>query len=49
MHFPSLVNGGNFYQPHVARKSADDNGNTVKTIEPTLLKKTVSENTSATT
>ena len=46
--FSSLVNGGNYYQPHVVRKIADDNGNTVKTIEPTLLKKTVSENTSAT-
>ena len=44
----SLVNGGNFYQPHVVKKIADDNGNTVKTIEPTLLKKTVSENSSAT-
>ena len=46
--FSSLVNGGNYYQPHVVKKIADDNGNTVKTIEPTLLKKTVSENTSAT-
>ncbi len=41
--FSSLVNGGNYYQPHVVRKIADDIGNTVKTIEPTLLKKTVSE------
>ena len=33
--FSSLVNGGNYYQPHVVKKIADDNGNTVKTIEPT--------------
>lgn len=37
--FSSLVNGGNYYQPHVVKKIADDNGNTVKTIEPTLLKR----------
>ena len=26
--FSSLGNGGNYYQPHVVKKIADDNGNT---------------------
>ena len=46
--FSSLVNDGNYYQPHVIKKIADEDGNTVKTIEPTMLKKTVSESTSQT-
>ena len=46
--FSSLVNGGNYYQPHVVKKIADADGNTVSTIEPTLLKQTVSESTSTT-
>ncbi|MCD8364827.1 MAG: penicillin-binding protein 2 [Clostridiales bacterium] len=44
----SLVNGGNYYLPHVALEIQDENGNTVESIEPTLLKRTVSEETSAT-
>lgn len=43
--FSSLINGGSYYQPHVVRKIADDKGNTVSTIEPTLLKRTVSRET----
>lgn len=46
--FSSLVNGGNYYQPHVVKKIADADGNTISTIEPTLLKKTVSKSTSDT-
>ena len=46
--FSSLVNGGNYYQPHVVKKIADADGNTISTIEPTLLKQTVSESTSTT-
>ena len=41
--FCSLVNGGYLYQPHLVTKITDSNGNTVEEIEPTLLKKTVSE------
>ncbi len=41
----SLVNGGDYYQPHVVSKLLDREGNTVKSIEPTLLKETVSEST----
>lgn len=44
--FSSLINGGNYYQPHVIRKIEDSAGNTISTIEPTLLKKIVSEETS---
>ncbi len=44
----SLVNGGNYYQPHVVGSLQDGEGNTVETIAPRLLKKTVSEETSRT-
>ncbi|MCR5468596.1 MAG: peptidoglycan glycosyltransferase [Lachnospiraceae bacterium] len=44
--FCSLINGGNYYQPHVVRKILDSEGNTISTIEPTLLKQTISEETS---
>lgn len=46
--YSSLVNGGSYYQPHVVSKITDENGNTVKTIDPTLLKETVSQGTSDT-
>ena len=46
--YSSIVNGGSYYQPHVVNKITDENGNTVRTIEPTLLKQTVSEETSKT-
>lgn len=45
--FSSLVNGGNYYEPHVVSKITDASGATVQNIEPRLLKKTVSEDTSA--
>lgn len=38
----SVINGGNYYQPHLVKKIVDENGNTVKNIEPVLLKQTVS-------
>ncbi len=44
----SLVNGGDYYLPHVVERLEDADGNTVKTIEPLLLKETVSEETSQT-
>lgn len=44
----SLVNGGDLYQPRVVKRITDENGNTVKDIEPTLLRQTVSESTSNT-
>lgn len=44
----SLVNGGDLYQPRVVKRITDENGNTVKDIEPILLRQTVSESTSNT-
>ena len=44
--FSSLINGGYYYQPHLVTKITDADGNTVSTIEPTLVKQTVSNSTS---
>lgn len=46
--FCSLINGGNLYKPHLVKAVQDGNGNTIETIEPVLLKKTISEETSET-
>ena len=42
----SLVNGGYYYQPHMVNKIVDENGATVETIDPILLRQTVSESVS---
>ncbi len=44
--FSSLINGGNYYQPHVVKQIQDENGNVIENKSPVLLKKTVSEETS---
>lgn len=44
--FSALINGGNYYQPHVVSKITDENGNTVEERKPKLLKQTVSKETS---
>lgn len=44
--FCSLINGGNYYEPHVVKKITDANGSTVKTIESKLLRQTISRETS---
>ena len=44
--FCSLINGGNYYEPHVVKKIVSPTGATVENIEPRLLKQTVSESTS---
>ncbi len=46
--FSSLINGGYYYQPHLVQKVVDDNGNTVQTMDPVVLKQTVSSQTSET-
>lgn len=46
--FASVINGGYYYQPHLVKKIVDENGGTVQTIEPTLLKQTISGQTSDT-
>ena len=44
--FNSLINGGQYYEPHVVNRIVDENGCIVKNIEPKILKQTVSESTS---
>lgn len=44
--YSSLVNGGNYYQPHVMKKIVNDNGATVKEYDKLLVRQTVSEKTS---
>ncbi len=44
--FCSLINGGNYYEPHMVNKITNANGATVANIEPRLLKQTVSASTS---
>ena len=44
--FCSLINGGYYYKPHVVTKILDSAGATVETVEPRILKQTISEETS---
>ena len=44
--FSSLINGGNYYEPHLVKAIQDDNGNVTETIEPILEKRTISQRTS---
>ena len=44
--FCSLINGGYYYKPHVVTKVLDSAGATVETVEPRVLKQTISETTS---
>lgn len=44
--FCSLINGGNYYKPHVVKQIQDENGNVTENKDPVLLKKTISEETS---
>lgn len=44
--FCSLINGGNYYEPHMVSKIVSPSGATVQNIEPRILKQTVSESTS---
>lgn len=46
--FCSIINGGNYYQPHVVKKITDANGNTIETKDDMLIKQTISETTSET-
>ena len=45
--FCSLINGGNYYQPHIVDQITSAGGSVVQTNAPRVLKKTVSEETSA--
>ena len=44
--FCSLLNGGNYYEPHVVKQIQDENGNVTENKDPVLVKKTISKETS---
>lgn len=44
--FSSIINGGYYYEPHMVSKIVNSNGDTVKNIEPRVLKQTISSTTS---
>ena len=44
--FCSLINGGNYYEPHVVKQIEDENGNVIESRSPTLVKRTISQETS---
>lgn len=44
--FCSVINGGNYYVPHVVKRLLDDDGNVVQDIEPVLVRKTISKEVS---
>ena len=44
--YASLINGGYYYEPHVVTSVLDSEGNTVEEIEPLLVRRTISEETS---
>lgn len=46
--FCSLINGGNYYEPHMVNKIVSQDGSTVRTIEPRVLKQTISPSVSDT-
>lgn len=45
--FSSLINGGNYFQPHVVKEIQNSKGDVLETIDPVVVKKTTSEDTSA--
>ncbi len=42
----SLINGGYYYQPHVAKQIQDENGNVTESKDAVLVRRTVSQETS---
>ena len=44
--FSSLINGGNYYEPHVVKQIENENGAVVETVEPLLVKETASKDAS---
>ena len=45
--FSSVINGGYYYEPSVVSRIEDENGNIIDNLEPVLVRRTVSEETSA--
>ena len=46
-NFASIINGGYYYTPHVVKEILNDAGEVIEDVEPELVTKTVSEETSA--
>lgn len=44
--FCSLINGGNYYQPHIMKQIINENGDVITSYEPTVVRRTISEETS---
>ena len=44
--YASILNGGYYYEPHVVTGILDDQGNLLQEIEPVLVRRTISEETS---
>ncbi len=44
--FCSLINGGDYYQPHIVKEIQNSEGHVVETTDPVVIRKTVSEDTS---
>lgn len=44
--FSSLINGGYYYKPHVVKQLRSSTGEVVSNVEPTMVKQTVSKETS---
>ena len=44
--FCSLINGGDYYKPHVVRQIWDENGDLLENKNPVVLRRTVSKETS---
>lgn len=45
--FSSVINGGYYYQPHVVKKILNADGGTVQTMNPVLVRQTISNKTSS--
>ena len=45
--FCSVINGGDYYEPHLVKKITDEKGGVINNIEPTILRKTISPEISA--
>lgn len=44
--FCSLINGGEYYEPHIMKQIINDNGDVITNNEPTVIRRTISEETS---
>lgn len=44
--FCSLVNGGDYYEPHIVKRIQDENGNVTENKDPVLARRTISKETS---